>query len=92
MSNLNELISNGIVKLKTTNADNIRKMSDKELAEFLDKISNDDRLDWNPIGCNHCVYYQTHHSVKGSSQYMCKDCCYEDGLLTWLQSEVSDGN
>ena len=91
MSNLNELINKGMVKLvepKQTNADKIRSMSDEELAEWLDKMFNEDREDWKSIGCYNCIYKNTHHSIKGSNQYMCKDCCYENGLLAWLQSEV----
>ena len=40
-----------------TNADKIRAMTDEELAEFLDKQNNQDREDWDSVGCYHCVYY-----------------------------------
>lgn len=62
-----------------TNADKIRNMSDEELADFLDKISNDERKDWSPIGCNTCCNYNTHHYPDD-----CGDCEWKDGILNWL--------
>lgn len=40
-----------------TNADRIRNMTDEELAELFDKISNEYREDWSPMGCTTCSYY-----------------------------------
>ena len=34
-----------------TNADKIRAMTDEELAEWIDKWTNEDREDWNCLGC-----------------------------------------
>ena len=39
-----------------TNADKIRAMSDEELSEFLQKVQDDTRDDWTPLGCYHCIY------------------------------------
>jgi len=68
-----------------TNADKIRSMSDEELAEWLDVITNDEREDWNPIMCAHCIYHETHHEKE-----YCNDCEFGKGLLNWLQSEVEE--
>ncbi len=59
-----------------TNADKIRNMNDEELADFLDKISNDERKDWSPVGC--------------STPDDCGDCEWKDGLLSWLRKEVDE--
>lgn len=75
------------------NADKIRSMNNEELAEWLDKISNQDREDWCGIGCCSCIYYGTHHAnkeyigTKHEYLYQCKDCEFENGILGWLQSE-----
>lgn len=66
-----------------TNADKIRNMTDEELAEWLDKMSNQDRFDWGDIGCSNCVYYGTHHYPND-----CGDCEWKLGLLNWLKTEV----
>lgn len=56
MSNLNELINNGMVKLvekKQTNGDFIRSMNDEELARELHKISRMNGRDINK-SINNC--------------------------------------
>ena len=73
-----------------SNADVLRNMTDEDLAEFLDKMLNQDREDCDPIGCYGCVYYGTHHQNKNSEYYKCGDCEFEGGLLQWLQSEVKE--
>jgi hypothetical protein len=65
-----------------TNAEKIRNMSDEELAEWLDKISNQDRKDWDSVGCFHCINHGTHHYPKD-----CGDCEWKFGILHWLKSE-----
>lgn len=70
-----------------TNYQKIKNMSDVELADFLDKISNQNREDWNPIGCFHCMYYGTHHSPKE-----CVGCEWEYGILCWLKSDKPNKN
>ena len=74
-----------------TNADRIRNMTDEELAEFIDKMLNQDREDCDPIGCYGCAYYGTHHQDKDSELYECGDCEFENGILAWLQAEVKEG-
>lgn len=65
-----------------TNGDYIRNMSDEELAEWLDKRSNESREDWDPIGCDSCTFYETHHYPKE-----CGDCKWKNGIIGWLKSE-----
>lgn len=66
------------------NADKIRSMNNEELAEFLDKICNQDRDDWSPIGCGYsCSTYGTHHYPDD-----CEDCEFKDGILAWLENEI----
>ena len=70
-----------------SNADRIRNMSDEELAEFFDRVQNQDREDWSSVGCYHCIYKDTHHADFESEHYECGDCCWEDGIIGWLKSE-----
>lgn len=65
-----------------TNADKIRAMTDEELAEWIDKHHNQDREDWDSLGCYHCIYYKTHHQPKD-----CGVCEWKDGILGWLKRE-----
>ena len=74
-----------------TNADRIRNMTDEELSEFFDKMLNQDRIDWESIGCFDCIYYKTHHQDKSRPDYACENCEFKDGLLEWLQAEVKEG-
>jgi len=85
-----------------TNADRIRAMSDEELAEWIDKMFNEGRDDWEPIGCYSCIHYSTHHSNpenKGTYLYECAACphegSYENGLKygvrAWLQQPAKEG-
>ena len=75
MSNLNELINKGMVKLvepKQTNADKIRSLNDEELGKFLSETTN----------CEFCkVQCDDRHSLPtvDSCKYRFKE---------WLQSEV----
>lgn len=66
-----------------TNADKIRTMNDEELAEWLDKQLNQDREDWDSIGCYSCLFYKTHHYPEE-----CENCVYKGGILSWLKKEV----
>ena len=76
-----------------TNADKIRNMNDEELSEWLDKQHNENREDYNSIGCYDCIYYKTHHADKSNigtkyeHLYQCKNCEFENGILQWLKSE-----
>ena len=72
-----------------TNGDKIRSMTDEELAEWLDRISNQEREDWKPIGCCSCINHNTHHSDKsniGTGLYGCNGCEFKNGLIHWLKS------
>lgn len=77
-----------------TIGDKIRSMTDEELAEWLDKQHNDEREDWEPVGCYHCISYRTHHTDKSyigtefEHLYECKNCEFENGLLEWLKLET----
>ena len=75
-----------------TNADRIRNFSDEELAEFFDKATNQDREDWETIGCFGCVFHGTHHQDKDGGSYKCEGCEFENGILAWLQAEVKEGD
>lgn len=75
-----------------THADAIRNMSDDELAEFFDKATNQDREDWEAIGCFGCVFHGTHHQDKDGGSYECEGCEFENGILAWLQSEVKESD
>jgi len=74
-----EALKNKII----TNADIIRSMTDEELAEWLDKQHNQEREDWEDVGCYHCVNYGTHHQPTD-----CGDCEWLGGLLQWLRRET----
>lgn len=65
-----------------TNGDRIRSMSDEELFDWLEKQINDEREDWETLGCYGCVYYKTHHYPDD-----CGNCEWIDGLLSWLKRE-----
>lgn len=64
-----------------TNADKIRSMTDEQLAEFFDKTLNDERDDWNSMGCFSCSYYRTHHYHSN-----CSDCKWKNGIIGWLKA------
>ena len=72
-----------------TNAQRIRAMSDKELAEFIRSMVDDDCT--HEVACYGCVNYGIHHSDpanKGTHLYECDGCsCEGIGLdvLKWLQ-------
>ena len=76
-----------------TNGDKIRTMTDIELAEFIDKILNQDREDWKPIGCYNCNAYGSHHADKNNIGteyeylYECKNCEFENGVIKWLENK-----
>ena len=72
-------------KTKMTNADKIRSMTDEELAEWLDRQHNQNRSDWEPLGCYKCIYYKTHHQPKD-----CRKCEWKNGILGWLKKEVQE--
>lgn len=69
---------------KITNYEKIKSMTIDEMADWLDKILNQDRDDWNEPGCYHCAYYGTHHQPKD-----CGDCEYKEGLKGWLNREIN---
>lgn len=77
-----------------TNGDKIRSMSDEELFDWLDSQYNEDREDWEPIGCYSCDIYGTHHTDKSyigtefEHLYECRGCEFENGLLSWLKQEI----
>jgi hypothetical protein len=66
-----------------TNFEKIKAMSITELAEFLDKSANQEREDWEPIGCYCCADYQTHHYPKD-----CGECEWLKGIEAWLSLTV----
>lgn len=74
-----------------TNGDKIRSMTDAELAEWLDRQHDGDRDDWKPIGCYHCINFNTHHDDKSNIGteyeylYECGNCEFEDGILGWIK-------
>lgn len=77
-----------------TNGDKIRSMSDEELFDWLDSQYNEDREDWEPIGCYRCTNYGTHHTDKSyigtesAYLYECSGCEFENGILEWLRKEI----
>lgn len=67
----------------------ILSMTYEELAEFIDRCTNQDREDWLPIGCSNCTYGGTHHAdikSKDNGQYKCEGCDFENGILGWINS------
>lgn len=66
-----------------TNADKIRAMKNEELAEWIDKQHNQERQDWESLGCYDCINYGTHHYPND-----CGDCEWKGGILSWLKKEV----
>lgn len=79
-----------------TNGDRIRAMTDEELAEWLDKQYNQERDDFDSIGCYDCINYNTHHADKSNIGteyeylYECKGCKYENGILSWIKSDIEE--
>ena len=71
-----------------TNGEKIRQMTDEELADWLDRMFNEAREDWEPVGCYNCINYGTHHANPSDESYACGDCEYKNGLLAWLQQEA----
>lgn len=64
-------------KFTTTNADRIRNMSDKELAEFIQKMANT------------CLVDFMGYADKDCDKISCKDCeAKAPTILEWLQSEA----
>lgn len=68
-----------------TNADRIRNMTDEELFEWLDIQLNQEREDWQPIGCYSCIDYGTHHYPKDCIRNKCE---WVNGVLGWLKQEI----
>lgn len=65
-----------------TNSEKIRSMNDKELAAWLEKISNRETEEFEGLGCYDCVYYGTHHYPSD-----CGHCEWKFGILEWLKSK-----
>jgi hypothetical protein len=63
-----------------TNYEYIKSLTVEQMAEWLDKIFNQDRDDWDSIGCYNCINYGTHHC----NERECGDCEYYGGLKQWL--------
>lgn len=64
-----------------TNFEKIKAMNLAELAEFLDKASNQERDDWSSIGCCGCVHLYNHPKD-------CGECEWVNGIEAWLRLEV----
>lgn len=71
----------GITRM--TNYEKIKSMTVEEMAEWLDKMLNQEREDWDAPGCYDCINYGTHHFPKD-----CGDCEYLGGLKQWLNREI----
>ena len=70
-----------------TNGEKLRSMTDEELADALDRMTNDEREDWHPIGCHSCMNADTHHCSK-SDRWDGKEVCEDaDGIIGWLRRE-----
>lgn len=65
-----------------TNGDRIRAMTDEELCQWIDRQYDEDRLDWETLGCYKCINYNTHHYPND-----CGECEWKFGILHWLKSE-----
>ena len=60
-------------------------------ADSIDRATNEDRDDWEPIGCtDSCIYKGTHHSDPDDEQYECGDCEFVNGILAWLNLEAKE--
>lgn len=63
-------------KQKMTNADKIRNMTDEELAEFIDKVTDCCSDGWM---CDKCPMYDA-------------DCAKIEGFIAWLKVEVDQND
>lgn len=76
-----------------TNCERIKGMTAEEMADLFDKIDNQDRQDWEPIGCFHCTNRGTHHADKAligtehEHLYNCGGCEFEYGIINWINAE-----
>ena len=70
-----------------TNFERIKSFTVDEMTEWLDKMLNQDREDWESIGCYNCIYYGTHHYPSD-----CGDCEFLGGLKQWLKREHDTTN
>lgn len=67
-----------------TNYEYIKSMSIDEMAEWIERQYNQEKEDWEPLGCYNCSNYGTHHYPKD-----CGDCEWLGGIKFWLKNEVS---
>lgn len=78
-----------------TIGDKIRE-SNESLAEFIEQNMDEDRCDWKPVGCYHCIYYGTHHAdesyigTEHEHLYECGDCEFKDGILNYLNQPYTE--
>jgi D-tyrosyl-tRNA(Tyr) deacylase len=70
-----------------TNFEKIKAMSIEEMTEWLDKSTNQDREDWEDIGCYHCCYYGTHHAPVDCQR---ENCEWLGGIRQWLNREADN--
>lgn len=66
-----------------TNFEYIKSLSLEELADWLESISDEERDDWDSLGCYHCINYGTHHY----NDEECGECEWFGGIENWLKQE-----
>jgi len=67
-----------------TNFEKIKAMTVEEMTEWLEKQNDQERDDWQSIGCYHCCNYRSHHH----NPRECGDCEWYNGIKGWLNREV----
>lgn len=74
-------------ELEETNIQRLQRMTVEELADFLERTTDEERDDWFPLGCNSCIYQGTHHEPEE-----CVDCSWKNGITGWLRAKASETN
>ncbi|MFA7051244.1 MAG: hypothetical protein WC189_04060 [Bacilli bacterium] len=73
-----------------TNGDKIRSMTDEQLADWLNKITNQEKEDWEQIGCSFCINNVISNKSGVFTKFSlhgCEVCKFENGLIGWLKSD-----
>ena len=68
-----------------TNFEKIKSMTIEEMTEWIEKQIDDEREDWESLGCYHCINYGTHHYPKD-----CGECEWLGGIKQWLSRESGE--
>jgi len=67
-----------------TNFEKIKAMTVGEMTDWIEKQNDQERDDWESLGCYHCINYRTHHQ----NPRECGDCEWFSGIRSWLEREA----